>query len=766
MTTHANGGSPIVNPQQYSTVPMSLISQAEQQDRGLRQNELTTLIHYFSSGSKLLKIAATLTQHSEAIIAAAAHRIFYGGAPMAYLAPPENRIDLPGYTKPPRQGSIQAKEVLKLQPQKYGNTFRNFLEFWQTQLSADRDPMPDGFRPIDISRYGPIRMKRSLRDLSWFLRYVTYAIVAGDSSILVVNTQGLRGVIPEDVTEATVVAIKEMRWRSLGYFKKDPEATAIIQQHFDALIAAYTVEKPPVSLRQGFSNNQQGLQLPESYALSSAHRPKFVMKRGLSVTEQNSVIQAAYRQVFERNITREYGLALTDLESKFRGGEISTKEFIRRLGKSRLYRKECYEPFVISRVIELAVRHFLGRGLSAKEEFQKYFELMSQKGLPALVDGLVDSTEYSDYFGEETVPYLRGLGQEAQECRNWGPQFALFKYSALAHKVPQFITLFGDYQKPLPNQHPYGLGNDPLEIQFGAIFPHQDHKFDDRPAHFDRDSRRILIGCESGKVSEYVTTWGQVPGSVHRILTLDRPVHLNGATFQQGASISLQTRSTSAFIEGAYRQLFGRDIFTEQRVPAVELKLKSGEITVREFVRQVAKSRFFRHLYWDSLYITKAMESIHRRLVGRPTYGRQETGRYYDLCARKGFYALIDALVDSPEYLEAFGEDTVPYERYVTPRGYELRSRHLENSSNSPSVGEPRVADQTWVKASMQRANHYHHHGIQSMLQARALVAIESPSNGGQHSPSESKSVVLSTPEAAETATETNQPQAELNLQS
>ena len=40
------------------------------------------------------------------------------------------------------------------------------------------------FRPINISRYGPDNMAKSSRDLSWFLRYARYTIIAGDSSIL------------------------------------------------------------------------------------------------------------------------------------------------------------------------------------------------------------------------------------------------------------------------------------------------------------------------------------------------------------------------------------------------------------------------------------------------------------------------------------------------------------------------------------------------------------------------------------------------------
>ena len=81
-----------------------------------------------------------------------------------------------------------------------------------------------------------------------------------------------------------------------------------------------------------------------------------------------------------------------------------------------------------------------------------------------------------------------------------------------------------------------------------------------------------------------------------------------------------------------------------------------------------------RNLYWDKLYITKAIESIHRRLLGRPTYGRAEMNQYYDLCSQKGFYALLDAILDSEEYLDTFGEATVPYERYLTPKGWAKKS--------------------------------------------------------------------------------------------
>ena len=59
------------------------------------------------------------------------------------------------------------------------------------------------------------------------------------------------------------------------------------------------------------------------------------------------------------------------------------------------------------------------------------------------------------------------FGEEAEDVST-GTQIDLFNFSAPFRKVPQFITLFAGYNQPLPDQHVYGVGNDPLEIQFGA----------------------------------------------------------------------------------------------------------------------------------------------------------------------------------------------------------------------------------------------------------------------------------------------------------
>ncbi|MBD2542252.1 phycobilisome rod-core linker polypeptide, partial [Coleofasciculus sp. FACHB-SPT36] len=327
MSVKASGGSSVARPQLYQTVPVATISQAEQQDRFLGRGELDELKSYFSSGSKRLEIAQTLTQNADLIVSRAANRIFVGGSPMAFLEKPREPELVTANVPDVKQGMALGNVT-------YVESSGGFLQGLRSLFSAGGGgPTPAGFRPINVARYGPGNMQKSLRDLSWFLRYLTYAIVAGDPNIIAVNTRGLREIIENACSgEATIVALQEMRAAALGYFRRDEEGTTIVNQYFEVLISEFRAPTPSDKVRQRPSGDQQGLQLPQIYFNSAERRPKYAMKPGLSSSEKQEIIKAAYRQVFERDITRAYSLGISDLESKVRNGDISMKEFIRRLG--------------------------------------------------------------------------------------------------------------------------------------------------------------------------------------------------------------------------------------------------------------------------------------------------------------------------------------------------------------------------------------------------------------------------------------------------
>nr|QCI08977.1 gbilisome linker polypeptide [Inkyuleea mariana] len=675
MIVKASSGSPLARPQLYRTASISTIVQAEQQDRFLQLGELNELVAFLNSGNKRLEVADLLTKNANILVAKAADKIFVGGSAISYLERP--------------QASFLTLSTQNDIMQNLSGDTKNSLIDGVASIFSANDSLPPGFKPINVVLYGSTRMKKSLRDLDWFLRYLTYAIVAGDPNILSVNIRGLRELINNACSSAAAtVALREMRQIALGIFNDDLEGKALVKEYFDIVISEFDAPSLTDKLRKRTSTDLQGLRLPQIYSKAGVSMQRFVMKTSLSTEEKNLVIKACYRQVFERDISKAYHFEFTDLESQVKNGTLSIKEFIRSLGKSSIYRKQFYEPFVNSRVLELAFRHFLGRGLSSIEEFKKYFSVLSDRGLDGLIDSLLNSIEYADYFAEETVPYLRGLGEEAQESRNWGAQIDLLNYSAVFRKIPQFITLFADYKTNLPDQHPYGLGNDPLHIQFGAIFPQNLVNLRKKSVLFGKDTRRILTRSGPGIYSQISSpnlrskSVGSLGPKIFKLNTINNQFISSNVNQEIDANLN-------QIIKAIYLRVFGRFIYTEElsTIKKFESQLRDHQISVRNFIRQLAKSSIFRSLYWEPLYICKAIEYIHNRLIGRPTYGRQEINQYFNIVYKQGYYKMIDVMIDSSEYIESFGDNIVPYERYITPSG--IASRHLRPGINKLKIQLP-----------------------------------------------------------------------------
>nr|WGH12706.1 Phycobilisome linker polypeptide [Echinothamnion sp.] len=657
MIVKASGGSPLVKPKLYRTVSLSSILQAEQQDRFLQLGELNQLVSFFSSGNQRLEIAELLTKNANFLVSKAADKIFIGGSPISYLERPQAAFL-----------DIDSNNEISISQQLSGNSSATLFDNISSSLFDTNDPLPPGFKPINVVKYGSERMKKSLRDLDWFLRYLTYAIISGDSNILSVNIRGLRELIDNACSSAAaIVALREMRKLSLNLFNDNLKSKQLVKQYFDVLIVEFESSGLSDKLRKRSSIDMQGLRLPQVYNKAGVPNQRFVIKSSLSTDEKNLVIKACYRQVFERDIAKAYNLKFTDLESQVKVGKLSIKEFIRLLGKSFIYKQQFYQPFVNSRVIELSCRHFLGRGLSSIEEFQKYFSIISNSGINGLVDNLINSQEYADYFGEETVPYLRNLGEEAQESRNWGPQIRLFNYSTAFRKTPEFITLFADYKSKLSNQHPYGLSNDPLALQFGAIFPKNTIALKTKSSFFTKDTRRLLVRYGPGISNQM---------SSPNLRSVDIKV-MGPIIFSKKNNLL----TTKQIVSAIYLRVFGRFVYREELSSIIkyENQFRSNLISVKAFICLLVKSSIFRSLYWDTFYICKAIEYIHIKLIGRPTYSRQEINQYFDIVYKQGYYTMIDSMINSLEYDESFGNFIVPYERYVTSSSVASRGLSRKN---------------------------------------------------------------------------------------
>jgi phycobilisome rod-core linker protein len=125
----------------------------------------------------------------------------------------------------------------------------------------------------------------------------------------------------------------------------------------------------------------------------------------------------------------------------------------------------------------------------------------------------------------------------------------------------------------------------------------------------------------------------------------------------------LRDRAASdALIEQAYRQVFFH-AFKVDRDPVLESQLRSGQISTREFIRQLLRSEKFRNDFYRCNSNYRVVEQVVGRVLGRPVHGEPERIAWSIVIAEQGLPAFIDALIDSPEYLETFGEDQVPYQR-------------------------------------------------------------------------------------------------------
>lgn len=123
-------------------------------------------------------------------------------------------------------------------------------------------------------------------------------------------------------------------------------------------------------------------------------------------------------------------------------------------------------------------------------------------------------------------------------------------------------------------------------------------------------------------------------------------------------------------IRTVYRQVLGNDhIMASERLGSAESLLKNGSITVREFVRCVAKSELYKSKFFYNCFQTRVIELNFKHLLGRAPYDESEVIEHLDRYETEGFDADIDSYIDSQEYQDSFGENIVPnYRGFETQR--------------------------------------------------------------------------------------------------
>ena len=115
-------------------------------------------------------------------------------------------------------------------------------------------------------------------------------------------------------------------------------------------------------------------------------------------------------------------------------------------------------------------------------------------------------------------------------------------------------------------------------------------------------------------------------------------------------------------IRAVYRQVLGnKHILDSQALTSAESLLRDGSITVKGFVRMVAKSELYQASFFETSSPYRFVELNCKHLLGRAPISQAEVSEHVQTYNNDGYGADIDSYLDSDEYNTNFGENVVPY---------------------------------------------------------------------------------------------------------
>ena len=410
------------------------------------------------------------------------------------------------------------------------------------------------------------------------------------------------------------------------------------------------------TLEESSSQTSSAKTVRESLPVKLAIEPTF--------EDVELTIRAAYKQVFG-NVHVMESQRLLSAESLFRDGQLTTKEFVRTLAKSSLYRSLVLEKCSNVRVVELNFQHFLGRAPEDAEEISQHIAIIVNEGFDAEVDSYFESDEYKQNFGQSIVPYY--VSYSTQTGKNVAGYTRIDKLvrGASGSDISMLASGSSQLQKDLFQTLVYP----PQPVVFNLKALKVAKSLGTKPA-----SGSKVKSPSPPQPSEAVT---DVPLVQVQIFPEDRAKTsadryrdaYSGVSIVEFYGDSVSQENLDLIVRAAYRQVFGNAYLMEsERLREAESQVRSGQINVSEFIRRLAKSDRYRSLFWEKYPPVTAIELNFKHFLGRAPESA-EISQHLNILAEGGFDAEIDSYFTSDEYYSAFGTGQVPY-----PRGYKTQA--------------------------------------------------------------------------------------------
>ena len=354
---------------------------------------------------------------------------------------------------------------------------------------------------------------------------------------------------------------------------------------------------------------------------------------GPSRDNLDAVINSAYRQVFGGIGLFEVD-RVTVAESQLRQGNLSVRGFVEALGQSSTYERLFLSATSPHRFVELNCKHFLGRPPASEAEVSTHVKLLRQQGYAAEISSYVNSDEYQEAFGDDTVPYLRSINSLAgfaQDTFNktfrlkGGAAASDFSMGRSSRTIAELLG-YPNYAIPLPSQG--------------------------RPLPKLSNFAGVTRGPQSVPLSS--SPYGGF-GVGERV----QPRYVRQA--KDNAT------DKAILLRQLYRHVMGNPHLMEtERPESLESQFLSGRLSVREFVRGLCKTPLYRSRFFETMAPYRFVEVNYKHVLGRSPESQAEMGAQLDRVITAGYDAAVDWLVDSDEYSQAFGDDVVPYLRGVS----------------------------------------------------------------------------------------------------
>jgi phycobilisome rod-core linker protein len=165
----------------------------------------------------------------------------------------------------------------------------------------------------------------------------------------------------------------------------------------------------------------------------------------------------------------------------------------------------------------------------------------------------------------------------------------------------------------------------------------------------------------------------------------------------------LASSQIDTLIGVAYRQIFFH-AFAADREKFLESQLRSGQITVRDFIRGLCLSNTFTNSFYNLNSNYRFVEHCVQKILGRDVYNDAEKIAWSIVIGTKGRAGFINDLLNSDEYLENFGDNIVPFQRRrVLPSGaselpFNIKSPRY-NAYHRNQLGFPKASWQAAVRS-------------------------------------------------------------------